>query len=76
MYDFIIIGSGFGGSIFTLRLADEGYRMAVLDAGKRFSDEIFAKSTGISVGFCVRVLQGFGRGCTPFCFIVLLIKML
>jgi len=42
MYDFIIIGSGFGGSVFTLWLVDEGYRMAVLYAGKRFSDEVFA----------------------------------
>jgi hypothetical protein len=50
--------------------------MAVLDAGKRFSGDDFAKSTGITAGFCVRVSRGFGRGGTPFCFIVLLIKML
>ena len=72
MYNFIIIGSGFGGSVFTLWLVDEGYRMAVLYAGKRFSDEVFAKCTGIPVDFCVRVSRGLGRSGTPFCFIVLL----
>jgi cholesterol oxidase len=44
MYDFVIIGSGFGGSVSALRLAEKGYRVAVLEAGKRFNDEDFAKS--------------------------------
>ncbi|MBW2199001.1 MAG: FAD-binding protein, partial [Deltaproteobacteria bacterium] len=35
MYDFIVIGSGFGGSVSALRLAEKGYEVAVLEAGKR-----------------------------------------
>ena len=45
MYDFAIIGSGFGGSVSALRLAEKGYSVLVLERGKRFRDEDFAKST-------------------------------
>ena len=34
-YDVIIIGSGFGGSTAALRLTEKGYRVAVLEAGRR-----------------------------------------
>jgi cholesterol oxidase len=34
----VIIGSGFGGSVSALRLTEKGYRVAVLEAGRRFSD--------------------------------------
>ena len=44
-YDWIVIGSGFGGSVSALRLAEKGYRVAVLECGRRFRDEDFAKST-------------------------------
>jgi len=44
-YDWVIIGSGFGGSVSALRLAEKGYKVAVLEAGRRFRDEDFAKST-------------------------------
>ncbi|MFQ5617145.1 MAG: GMC oxidoreductase, partial [Anaerolineales bacterium] len=43
-YDYIIIGSGFGGSVSAMRLAEKGYRVLVLERGKRFRDEDFAKS--------------------------------
>ena len=44
-YDVIVIGSGFGGSVSALRLTEKGYKVAVLEAGKRFEDEDFAKSS-------------------------------
>jgi cholesterol oxidase len=44
-YDWIVVGSGFGGSVSALRLAEKGYDVAVLECGKRFRDEDFPKST-------------------------------
>lgn len=44
-YDWLVIGSGFGGSVSALRLAEKGYTVGVLEAGRRFRDEDFAKST-------------------------------
>ena len=44
-YDWIVIGSGFGGSVSALRLAEKGYRVAVLECGRRFEDEDFAETT-------------------------------
>src|ERR1700752_2268422 len=44
-YDVLIIGSGFGGSVSALRLTEKGYRVGVLEAGRRFSDEDFAKTS-------------------------------
>jgi cholesterol oxidase len=43
-YDWIVIGSGFGGSVAALRLAEKGYRVAVLECGRRYRDADFAKS--------------------------------
>lgn len=43
-YDFVIIGSGFGGSVSAMRLTEKGYRVLVLERGKRFRDEDFPKS--------------------------------
>jgi cholesterol oxidase len=44
-YDWIVIGSGFGGSVAALRLAEKGYSVCVLECGRRFADDEFAKST-------------------------------
>jgi cholesterol oxidase len=44
-YDVLVIGSGFGGSVTALRLTEKGYRVGVLEAGRRFSDADFAKTS-------------------------------
>jgi cholesterol oxidase len=44
-YDVLIIGSGFGGSVSALRLTEKGYRVGVLEAGRRFADKEFAKTS-------------------------------
>ena len=44
-FDVLIIGSGFGGSVSALRLAEKGYRVGVLEAGRRFEDAAFAATS-------------------------------
>lgn len=44
VWDYVIIGSGFGGSVSALRLAEKGYRVLVLEAGKRWEDKDFPKT--------------------------------
>lgn len=44
-YDVLIIGSGFGGSVSALRLTEKGYRVGVLEAGRRYADADFAKTS-------------------------------
>jgi len=43
-YDYIVIGSGFGGSVSALRLGEKGYRVAVLEKGKRYRTEDFPRT--------------------------------
>ncbi|MEA2009048.1 MAG: NAD(P)-binding protein, partial [Chloroflexota bacterium] len=40
-YDYVIIGSGFGGSVSAMRLAEKGYDVLVLEEGKRYRDKDF-----------------------------------
>jgi len=44
-YDVVVIGSGFGGSVAALRLAEKGYSVAVLEAGRRFADDEFPQTS-------------------------------
>ncbi|MFF2844977.1 GMC oxidoreductase [Streptomyces sp. NPDC058001] len=38
-YDVVVVGSGFGGAVSALRLTEKGYRVGVLEAGRRFTRE-------------------------------------
>jgi cholesterol oxidase len=44
MWDFVIVGSGFGGSVSALRLAERGYRVLVVEKGRRYAADDFPKS--------------------------------
>ncbi len=44
IYDYIIIGSGFGGSVSAMRLAEKGYSVLVLEKGKKYEAKDFPKS--------------------------------
>jgi len=44
-YDVVVIGSGFGGSVSALRLTEKGYRVGVLEAGRRYTAETLPKNS-------------------------------
>jgi cholesterol oxidase len=44
-FDWLVIGSGFGGSVSALRLSEKGYAVGVLECGRRFADDEFPRST-------------------------------
>ncbi len=44
-YDVIVIGSGFGGSVAALRLTEKGYRVGVVEMGRRFTDDQLPKTS-------------------------------
>jgi cholesterol oxidase len=44
-FDYVVIGSGFGGSVSACRLAEKGYSVAVIEMGKRWTAADFPKTT-------------------------------
>ncbi|WP_446041348.1 GMC oxidoreductase [Streptomyces sp. SID1121] len=44
-YDVIVVGSGFGGAVSALRLTEKGYRVGVLEAGRRFTRATLPKNS-------------------------------
>lgn len=44
-YDVLVVGSGFGGSVSALRLTEKGYRVGVLEAGRRFTRESLPRNS-------------------------------
>ena len=44
-YDVLVVGSGFGGSVAALRLTEKGYRVGVLEAGRRFGPDDFPRTS-------------------------------
>ena len=60
-YDYIVIGSGFGGSVTSLRLIEKGYKVLLLEQGKRFNPEDFPKTNwNIPKYLWIPVLRCFG----------------
>jgi cholesterol oxidase len=43
-YDFVVVGSGFGGAVSAMRLAEKGYSVLMLERGKRFHDQDFPRT--------------------------------
>jgi cholesterol oxidase len=44
-FDWLVIGSGFGGSVSALRLSEKGHSVGVLECGRRFADNELPSST-------------------------------
>jgi cholesterol oxidase len=44
-FDWLVVGSGFGGSVSALRLSQKGYSVGVLECGRRFADHEFPRAT-------------------------------
>ncbi len=61
VYDYIVIGSGFGGSVASLRLVEKGYKVLTLEQGKRFNPTDFPKTNwNLSKYLWVPSLRLFG----------------
>lgn len=61
VYDYIVIGSGFGGAVSAMRLAEKGYSVLVLEKGKKYNNSDFPKSNkNISKYFWFPKLKCFG----------------
>ena len=50
-HDWVVIGSGFGGSVAALRLAEKGYRVAVFERGRSYADDELPTSASDSRRF-------------------------
>jgi cholesterol oxidase len=60
-YDYVVIGSGFGGSVASLRLVEKGYSVLTIEQGKRFNPGDFPKSNwNLPKYLWVPVLRFFG----------------
>ncbi len=60
-FDYIVIGSGFGGSVSAMRLSEKGYRVLVIEKGKRWSSHDFPKSNwNVRKYFWLPILRFFG----------------
>jgi choline dehydrogenase-like flavoprotein len=57
IYDYVIVGSGFGSCIRAMRLAEKGYSVLILEPGKWYDDRDFAQNNGKFANF---------SGCLPF----------
>ncbi len=44
-YDVVVVGSGFGGSVTALRLSEKGYRVGVLESGRRYGPDDYARTS-------------------------------
>ena len=64
-YDVVIIGSGFGGSGAALRAAEKGYRVGVMESGRRWKDEDIPKSQRFEAAAAVGVHEGGEAGDDP-----------
>jgi cholesterol oxidase len=61
IYDYVVIGSGFGGSVASLRLAEKGYTVLTIEQGKRYNPSDFPKSNwNLPKYLWVPVLRFFG----------------
>lgn len=60
-FDYVVIGSGFGGSVSAMRLVEKGYDVLVLERGKRYRDQDFPRTNwNISKSLWIPALRCYG----------------
>ena len=61
IYDYIIIGSGFGGSVSALRLSQKGYKVLVIEKGQWWKSQDFPRTNwNLKKWFWLPSLRFFG----------------
>jgi cholesterol oxidase len=61
IYDYIVIGSGFGGSVSAMRLSEKGYNVLVIEKGKKYEQKDFPKTNwSINKFFWFPIIKCFG----------------